>query len=1091
MNAFPAPFTPLAAILLLLITVLSGCSRPEDQLARHLRDGERFFENREFEKAKIAYINALRLQNTNAVAVLHLAKIFFNQGQLRDAFPLLLQAQESFPDDLQIREHLLILYAGASRASGALGETNRARLDAELDFILQRNPTNEAAVLLLTHRAQTPEELDQAAQRLQSLRLQAGDHPVFHLAEAHRLLRSGDTNAADAAFRHAVQLNPSSPTTLQHYAQFLFSAGRVTEAEATLRSAAEASPPHGSAREDYGRYLLSRGRLEEAKAVFDALNAKAPERIGAWVGRAEIALAERQWDAADRFLARALGQAPGDPHALRIFAQLRLAQNKPADAIRSLERTLEQQPNSALAHFQMALALLLQKDTTRALQSLEQAVQLDPRYPPATLLLSELNLNRGRPDLSVSSLRDLLQVNPGIEAAHLLYIRALRDNRQNDAALQAAINAQAAFPTNSAIAFQLGFQYRLNNQLPEARTAFENAFRWSTTNSLPAFEQLIALDIDSGNATNALQRLNARLQQEPEDAAIWQIKAQAHVILGENEAAQAAFEKALAIDPQSRAALLGLAQLHVRAQQAPQAIAKLERLIASQPNDFSAQTLLGMLYSESQNHAKARQAYEAAVQIQPDAPLALNNLAYLLAQHFNDLDTAQRHARRARQLAPSEPTIADTVGWIEFLRGNYPEALRILSEVAAQLDTVPEFLYHLGMAQYMMGLENPALTSLRQATDTDTPYPGIDTAREHLAVLRIDTRSPASLSVLENRRRSAPNDIIALGRLAAAYEAAGNFDQAREALEAAQKVNPQAPSILARLAQLELRRFNNPSRALELARAARTAAPNDPEIALLAGQIAFQSGDQPWAFSVLQESSRQLGQRPDAAFALAYAAYSQGRVEDAFRLMNEVAAHPQIDPERLAQAREFTYFISLTQSASPTADAAAAARVQQTLQSDPTHGPALFAYGVIAKSRGDFAAAQQAYQRLLAQYPAFSPAQRQLAILLAEHLKDDAQAFELGVRARQAFPRDDALAAALGKVVSRRGDHRYAVQLLTEAARSRANDSTLHYQLGVSHMALRQPSQARTALETALRLDPNAAFAADAKERLDSLNTGG
>jgi tetratricopeptide (TPR) repeat protein len=1075
------------------VTLLSGCSRPEDQLARHLRDGERFFENREFEKAKIAYVNAIRLENTNAIAIQRLAKIFFNQGQLREAFPLLLQAQELYPDDLKIREHLMVLYAGASRAPGPFGETNRTRLDAEIEFILQRNPTNEAAVLLLTHRAQSPEELTQAADRLRALRLQAGDHSVFHLAEAHRLQSVGDTNAAEAAFRHAIQMDPASATAHQMFAQFLFNLGRVQEAEASLRTAAEVSPPYGSAREDYGRFLISRGRLDEAKTVFDALNSQAPERIGAWVGRAEIALAERRLSDADRFLARALGQAPGDPLALRLHAQLRLAQEKPAEAIRSLERALQQQPNSAPAHFQMALALLLQKDSTRALQSLEQSVQIDPRFAPAVLLLAELNLNRSRPDLAVSSLRDILLLNPGIENAHLLYIRALRENRQIEDALQAAIAAQSAFPTNSAIALQLGIQYRFNNQLPEARTAFENAFRWSTTNSLPAFEQLVALDIDSGNASNALQRIEARLQEDPQSASVWQIKAQAHIILGEGEPAQAAFEKALAIDPQSRAALLGLAQLHVRARQEQQAIAKLEQLIANQPLDFSAQTLLGMLYGETQNHAKARQAYEAAIQIQPDAPLALNNLAYLLSKHSGELEVAHRHARRAHQLAPSEPTIADTLGWIEFLRGNYPESLRILSEISTQLEAAPEYQYHLGMAQYMMGLENPARSSLRKATTTDSPYPGIESAREHLAILELDSTSPnpTTLATLETRRRSHPTDIVALGRLAAAYENSGDFDKAREALDAAQKVNPKAPAILCRLAELEFRRFNNPSRALDLARAARAAAPSDPEVGLIAGQIAFQSGDQPWAFSVLQETSRQLNQRPDAAFALAYAAYSQGRVEDAVRLMNGVAAHPQIDPDRLAQAREFTYLISLAQSASPTTDPSAASRVQQTLQADPNHGPALFAYGVIAESRGDFAPARDAYDRLLTQFPDFSPAQRQLAVLLAEHTKDDARAFELGVRARQAFPRDDVLAAALGKVVSRRGDHRYAVQLLTEAARTRATDPTLHYQLGVSSMALRQPSQARTALESALRLDPNAAFATDAKERLEILNKGG
>jgi Flp pilus assembly protein TadD len=116
---------------------------------------------------------------------------------------------------------------------------------------------------------------------------------------------------------------------------------------------------------------------------------------------------------------------------------------------------------------------------------------------------------------------------------------------------------------------------------------------------------------------------------------------------------------------------------------------------------------------------------------------------------------------------------------------------------------------------------------------------------------------------------------------------------------------------------------------------------------------------------------------------------------------------------------------------------------------------------------------------------------RQLAVLYSERLGDDAKAQELGSKARQAYPRDEALAAAVGKALARRGDFGYAVQLLTEAARTRTKDASLFYHLGLAQQGLEKAAEAKAMFEKALALEPNAPFAEDAKKRLEKLQPGG
>src|SRR5690606_27457614 len=221
-----------------------------------------------------------------------------------------------------------------------------------------------------------------------------------------------------------------------------------------------------------------------------------------------------------------------------------------------------------------------------------------------------------------------------------------------------------------------------------------------------------------------------------------------------------------------------------------------------------------------------------------------------------------------------------------------------------------------------------------------------------------------------------------------------------------------------------------------------------------------------WAYGQLTESARRLTDRSDVALALARAAYSQGQVGQALGILERLAVGSDTNAP---VAAEFLRLASIARNPTP----AGAAIVQQALSTDPHSAPALMAYGAIAAASGRFNEARDAWQRLLERHPGFTPAARELAILHAEHLHDDELALRLGTRARQAFPRDDILAAALGKAACRSGDHEFALSLLTQAAQTRTDDASLFYHLGLAHEARNNRGASREALEKALALQPD------------------
>ncbi|MBL9136438.1 MAG: tetratricopeptide repeat protein [Verrucomicrobiales bacterium] len=1068
---------PLAAGLLFS----AGCGKKGD-VSTHLAEAEKAFQERQFEKAKIEYINAARLNPTNEHVIRQVGKILVEQGQLGPAFPLLMRASQKFPDDVEVRESLALVYARAG------GETNRARLRTELDEILKRQATNETAVLLLTEQARTPEEAAALQRRIAELRARnGGEHVVFLLSDADRVRRQGDTNGCEALLKKAVALDPKSPIANQSYGNFLALSGRKAEGEKYLRTAAEVSPPHGVARQILAQFLIGEGRLDEAKKVLEDITARAPERTRSWVMRAEIANAEKKFDEADRNLDRALQQAPEDLEAFRVRSQVRLAQGKAEAAIEDLERVLKLAPGSAEIYAQLGVAHLLNRDQARAVAALQQAITIAPTYSPASMLLAQVHSQRGETDQALLVLRETVRRNPGLIQAHVQLASTEVAVGRLDDALETARNARTRFPKDADVALQLALIQRRLGQTAEARQNLESAMTLST-NNLAAFEQLVQLDVEKGDRDGALKKVQARLSQEPKEPLLWLVLAEIHRNRQETTESEKALRKVLELDPDSSTALMSLANLYLSTKRENEAIAELEKSIQVNPNDARALTLLAMIQAERKEYTKASDYYDQALKLRPNNPLVLNNQAYLLVERLGKTEEGYRLAQKARELSPKDPLIADTLGWIEYRRGKYSDALRLITEAATKLGQSGELQYHLGMAHYMMGQEAAARTALEVATQAKEEFEGKATAREHLALL---TSAPgaidaAAIESLEKRRQSAPNDVIALTRLGFAYETSQNYEKAKDAYESVLKVNPQSITVLTRLAGVYASKLGNIPRAAELSRTASTLAPNDPEVSYLAGRIALAGSDQAVAYGLLQTAARRLTNRVDVTHDLGMAAFNQGNIDEATRIMEGVATSTAPGAKPYAEsARRFLTFLTITKN--PAAAPQAASEIQKALQADPAYAPALLAYGVLAEQQSKFTEAKDAYERLLGRYPGFGPATRLLCLLYADRLNNDAKAFELGTKARQVYPRDEALAAAIGKVAARRGDHRYAIQLLNEASAKRADDASLFYHLGIAYIAAKQPTEAKTALEKSLKLAADAPFAADAKKRLEDL----
>jgi tetratricopeptide (TPR) repeat protein len=149
--------------------------------------------------------------------------------------------------------------------------------------------------------------------------------------------------------------------------------------------------------------------------------------------------------------------------------------------------------------------------------------------------------------------------------------------------------------------------------------------------------------------------------------------------------------------------------------------------------------LLGDVDAISGDRSMALQQYAKVLETDPSNVLALNNTAFLLADFANKPDEALKYAERAKELAPNNPEIEDTLGWVLYRKGVYDVALKHLNASVATSST-PQREYHLAMTYFKLGNRKKGQEVLQTALRQDPNLPEAKLALELQAQLPVSQK---------------------------------------------------------------------------------------------------------------------------------------------------------------------------------------------------------------------------------------------------------------------------------------------------------------------------------------------------------------
>jgi tetratricopeptide (TPR) repeat protein len=494
----------------------------------------------------------------------------------------------------------------------------------------------------------------------------------------------GDYSLASSAFIDLAE-RTRDPRIAQRAAEMAIQGRLLEPALRASRLWLDVDPESVQARQTLAGLLITKGRLQEAREHLEVLMAAEAPNVG-----------------------------PGFLHLNGLLAR----HPDRAEALALVRELAKPYPKVPEARFAVAQAAVGAGLLDMASSEVKEALALRPGWDAAALLQGQL-LQRASNAAALSFYRDFLRRHPGQRDVRLAYARTLVSDRQYAEARKEFQRLVQDSAGNPDVLMAVGL---LSLQLKDLDTA-------ETT-----FKALLEVEYRDPDAVRYYMGQVQEERKRYEEAELWYRS----VARGENLlSAQTKVAQMLARQGRLDDGLRYLQQLDAQNNQQRAHLSMAEaQLLRDAGRYHDAYDLLGRALEKLPNypdllydHAMAAEKLDKLdvleanlrklIQLKPDHAHAYNALGYTLADRNLRLEEARELIAQALKLAPDDPFIMDSMGWVEFRLGNLGASLEILRR-AFQTRADPEIAAHLGEVLWVKG-EREEAKSVWQSALKDHP----------------------------------------------------------------------------------------------------------------------------------------------------------------------------------------------------------------------------------------------------------------------------------------------------------------------------------------------------------------------------------
>jgi tetratricopeptide (TPR) repeat protein len=319
---------------------------------------------------------------------------------------------------------------------------------------------------------------------------------------------------------------------------------------------------------------------------------------------------------------------------------------------------------------------------TRAIESYKKAYAVDPLSPIIGERLAEMYWKAQRVHDAVTEANEVLKRNPDDLPTHrllaLVYLRSLGDingsNVQTETIVKAIQEYNAVHrldPSDQEVTIWLARLYRLHNEPEKAEGVLRDLLKDDPENDA-GIEQLTQLLLDQNKAEEAIALLNGMINRSP-SATLYDHLGDAYTQTHDFPKAEAAYRKAVELDPTELSHVRGLAQTLLSEEKYTEALTVYQKLSDMLPDDADTYLRIAQIYRE-----------------------------------LHQLDKAEENLVKARQYAPGSLEVMYNEAMIYESQGRFEDAIRVLSDavtgVKAQSKVLPSRRRSLAILYQQLGM---------------------------------------------------------------------------------------------------------------------------------------------------------------------------------------------------------------------------------------------------------------------------------------------------------------------------------------------------------------------------------------------------
>lgn len=414
-------------------------------------------------------------------------------------------------------------------------------------------------------------------------------------------------------------------------------------------------------------------------------------------------------------------------------------------AVEAFEKGMEFSPEDHTAVAELAEAMVYQAGgqvTPAALEHFKAVLAQIPNEPRARYYLGLALAQEGEIDAAIDGWTQLLEISPSDAPWRQQIIASIRSVLESEG--QSAEDMIAALPEGTASA-------------PGTAGAASTGEIASTGVTSQQAIQALPPEEQNEQIRGMVEGLAARLEDEPDDIEGWLMLGRSRMVLDEPDAAKAAFERAVELDPERPDILLAYASSLLQPSDPPggdpvigtEAVGLYEKLLTLAPDDPEPRWLLGLAAVQAGNKEEASSHWQTLLSLIDESSEDYNIVKARIAALEGDLSAADIGADATPSLAPGAASTAE-------------------------------------------------VDETSSLSDETGPQPGAEDMAE-MAALSSEERNDRIRSMVDGlaaRLEDDPDDIEGWLRLAQSRNVLGEPEAAKEAYRRAMVVEPENPDVL-------------------------------------------------------------------------------------------------------------------------------------------------------------------------------------------------------------------------------------------------------------------------------------------------------